>query len=216
VQHAKPGVHPDGGGLYLQVTESKTKEPGTGKFSKSWIFRYRCAGREREMGLGSLKTISLKEAREAAEQCRKMLREGKDPIETRKAEKASKQVEVAKSVTFEWCAIAYMAAHEAGWRNAKHREQWHNTLSTYVYPIIGKVPVQDVDTGMVMKILTPIWIAKNETASRVRGRIAKILDWATVQKHRAGENPARWAGHLEHLLAARGKVHKVQNHPALP
>src|SRR6516165_9529793 len=86
VQHAKPGVHPDGGGLYLQVTESKTKEPGTGKFSKSWIFRYRCAGREREMGLGSLKTISLKEAREAAEQCRKMLREGKDPIETRKAE----------------------------------------------------------------------------------------------------------------------------------
>jgi hypothetical protein len=163
-------VHPDGGGLYLQVTESKTKgkEPGTGKYSKSWIFRYRWAGREREMGLGSLKTIGLKDAREDAEQCRKLLREGKDPIEVRNAERAAKQVEAAKSVTFERCATAYMAAHEAGWRNAKHRQTWHSTLSTYVCPIIGKLPVQMVDTGLVMKILTPIWTEKNETASRVR------------------------------------------------
>jgi integrase len=210
-------VHPDGGGLYLQVAESKTrgKEPGA-KYSKSWIFRYRCARREREMGLGSLKTISLKEAREAAEQCRKLLREGKDPIEVRKAEKAAKQVETAKSVTFEWCATQYMKAHESRWRNAKNREQWHNTLSTYVYPIIGKVSVQDVDTGMVMKILTPIWTEKNETASRVRGRMKKILDWAKVNGHRSGENAAQWTGHLEHLLPARSKVHKVVNQPALP
>jgi integrase len=218
VQHAKPGVHSDGGGLYLQVTESKRqgKEPGTAKYSKSWIFRYRCACREREMGLGSLKTISLKEAREAAEQCRKLLREGKDPIVVRKAEMAAKQVETAKSVTFEWCAVQYMAAHEAGWRNAKHRQQWHSTLSTYVYPIIGKLPVATIDTGLVMKIMTPIWTDKNETASRVRGRLEVILDWAKVNGHRAGENPARWKGHLAHLLPARSKVHKAEHLPALP
>jgi integrase len=109
-----------------------------------------------------------------------------------------------------------MAAHEAGWRNAKHRQQWTNTLTTYAYPVIGKLPVDVIDTGMVMQILQPIWNEKNETASRVRGRIEKILDWARVNGHRSGENPARWQGHLSHLLAARGKVHKVENHPALP
>jgi integrase len=218
VQHAKLGVHPDGGGLYLQVTESKTKgkEPGTRKYSKSWIFRYRSSGREREMGLGSLKTIGLKDAREGAEQCRKLLREGKDPIEVRKAEKAAKEVETAKSVTFEWCAVQYMAAHEAGWRNAKHRQQWHSTLSTYAYPTIGKLPVSTVDTGLIMKILTPIWADKNETASRLRGRIEVILDWARVAGHRIGENPARWKGHIAHLLPARSKVHKAEHQPALP
>ena len=173
-------------------------------------------GKERQTGLGSLNAIGLSEARDAAEHCRKLLKEGKDPIEVRNAERAARQAAKAKSVTFEWCASEYMKAHETGWRNAKHRQQWHNTLFTYVYPIIGRLSVQDVETGLVMQILQPIWTEKNETASRVRGRIEKILDWAKVNGHRSGENPARWQGHLSHLLAPRGKVHKVENYPALP
>jgi integrase len=215
--HAKPGklkLIPDGGGLYLQVTEGKGKDKG--QINKSWLFRFKIDGRERRMGLGSLNTIGLSEARDAAEKCRKLVWEGKDPIEVRAAERAAGKVAKAKSITFEACATAYMAAHEAGWRNAKHRQQWTNTLTTYAYPVIGKLPVDAIDTGMVMQILEPIWTEKNETASRVRGRIETILDWARVKGHWSGDNPARWAGHLEHLLAARAKVHKVVNHPALP
>jgi integrase len=207
-------MHPDGGGLYLQVTESKEK--GKGKFNKSWLFRYKLARRERQMGLGSLKTIGLSDAREEAERCRKILREGRDPMEARKVEKVAEQIEAAKSVTFEWCATEYMKAHEAGWKNAKHRQQWHSTLSTYVYPVIAKLPVNAIHTGLVMKILTPIWTEKNETASRVRGRIETILDWAKVNGHRTDENPARWKGHLSHLLPAPSKVHTEEHHPALP
>jgi integrase len=208
-------MHPDGGGLYLQVTAGKD-----GQLNKSWLFRYVFAKRERQMGLGSLNTIGLSDAREEAERWRKVLKVGKDPIEVRdagkEAEKTAEQVKAAKSVTFEWCALEYMKAHEAGWRNAKHRQQWTNTLATYAYPIIGQLPVHDVETGLVMKILTPIWTEKNETASRVRGRIETILDWAKVNGHRSGENPARWQGHLNHLLPARSKVHKAEHHPALP
>jgi integrase len=212
VRHAKPGMHADGGGLYLQVTAGKAE----GQLNKSWLFRFALGGRERQMGLGSLNTVRLAEARDAVEQCRQLLKEGKDPIEVRDAERAAKQVTKAKSVTFDWCALAYMAAHESGWRNAKHRQQWHNTLATYAGPIIGKLPVDAIDTGMVMQILQPIWTDKNETASRVRGRIETILDWAKVNGHRSGENPAQWRGHLDHLLPARSKVHKVEHHPALP
>ena len=205
-------MHADGGGLYLQVTVGKEEQ-----LNKSWLFRFALGGRERQMGLGSLNTIGLSEARGAAEQCRKLLKEGKkDPIEARDADRAAQQTAKAKSVTFNWCATAYMAAHESGWRNAKHRQQWHNTLATYAGPIIGKLAVQDVDTGLLMQILQPIWTEKNETASRVRGRIETILDWAKVNGHRIGENPARWRGHLDHLLPARSKVHKVKHHPALP
>jgi hypothetical protein len=212
VRHAKVGMHADGGGLYLQVTVGKEN----GQLNKSWLFRYAFAKRERQMGLGSLNAIGLSDAREEAERWRKLLKDGKDPIEVRDAEKAARQTEKAKSVTFQWCATQYMKAHEAGWRNAKRRQQWTNTLATYVYPVIGKLPVDAIDTGLVMQIVQPIWTEKNETASRVRGRIETILDWAKVQGHRTGENPAQWQGHLEHLLAARRKVHKVVNHPALP
>jgi hypothetical protein len=144
--------------------------------------------KERQMGLGSLNTVGLSEAREEAERCRKLLKEGKDPIEVRRAERAAQQTAKAKSVTFEWCATEYMKAHEAGWRNAKHRQQLHNTLNTCAYRAIGKLPVRTIDTGQIMQILTPIWIERNETASRVRGRIEKILDWARVNGHRTGEN----------------------------
>jgi hypothetical protein len=120
------------------------------------------------------------------------------------------------AVTFERCSTLYMAAHEAGWRNAKHHQQWLSTLATYAYPVIGALPVDAIDTAHIMQILSPIWTENNETASRVRGRIAKILDWAKVKNHRTSENTARCARHLEHLLAARSKVHMVGNHPALP
>ncbi len=217
VRNAKPGLHPDGGGLYLQVTQVRTKDgPVEGKFNKSWVFRFTLAGHAREMGLGSFKTFGLADAREGAEQCRKLLHAGRDPIEARKAERVSHRTKEAKAPTFERCATLYMAEHEKGWRNAKHRQQWHSTLATYAYPIIGALPVDIITVEHVMQILTPIWTTKNETASRIRGRIETILDWAKVQKHRTGDNPARWDGHLEHLLAARSKVHKVENHPALP
>jgi integrase len=220
VLRAKPGLHADGGGLYLQVSESKTTRAIEAKYSKSWIFRYRRDKRERDMGLGSLKTISLKEARDSAEQCRKLLLEGKDPIEVREAERAAehakKQTATTIAPAFERCAIAYMAAHESGRRNAKHRQQWTNTLATYAYPTIGQLPVDAIDTGLVMQVLMPIWTEKNETAGRVRGRIEKILDWARVKGHRSGDNPARWEGHLEFLLAKRSKVRKARHHPALP
>jgi integrase len=211
VKHAKPGMHADGGGLYLQVTVGKDDQ-----INKSWIFRFALAGKERQMGLGSLKTIGLRDARDEAERCRKMLREGKDPIVVRDAKEAEQQVANAKSMTFDRCAELFMKSHESGWRNAKHRQQWRNTLATYAAPIIGKLLVRDVDTELVMQVLQPIWTTKPETAGRVRGRIESILDWAKVSGYRDGENPARWRGHLDHLLVARSKVRKVRHHPALP
>jgi integrase len=211
VKHAKPGMHPDGGGLYLQVTTAKD-----GQINKSWIFRFAVAAKERQMGLGSLKTIGLSKARDEARRCRELLQKGKDPIVERDAKEAEQKVANAKSMTFDRCAELFMKSHESGWRNAKHRQQWRNTLATYASPIIGKLLVRDVDTALVMQVLQPIWTKKPETAGRVRGRIESILDWAKVSGYRDGENPARWRGHIDHLLPARGKVRKVRHHPALP
>jgi integrase len=214
VKSAKAGLHPDGGGLYLQVTPSRTAE---GQLNKSWLFRFVMGGRERQMGLGSLKTYGLADAREQARKCRQMVVEGQDPIAERDARKVAKQkAESTTSPTFERCAINYMAAHEAGWRNAKHRYQWTATLRTYAFPVIGRTPIDAVGTDDILKILTPIWATKNETASRLRGRIETILDAAKVARHRTGENPARWQGHLEHLLAARKSVRKGGRQAALP
>jgi len=142
--------------------------------------------------------------------------DGVDPIEARRAHRDQKRLEAAKAMTFEACAIAYTEAHNAGWRNAKHRDQWRNTLTSYACPVFGSLPVQSIDVGLVMKTLEPIWHTKPETASRLRGRIEAILDWATVRSYRTGENPARWRGHLDKLLPARSKVQKVKHHPALP
>jgi integrase len=165
----------------------------------------------------------LAAARKKAKDCRDLLDRGLDPIEDRnakreaaKAELAAKIAEAAKSKTFDDCSKAYIAAHDAGWRNTKHRQQWTNTLKTYVAPVIGHLPVQAINTGLVMQILQPLWSTKPETASRVRGRIEVILDWARVNEFRTGENPARWRGHLDHLLPARAKVRKVKHHAALP
>lgn len=200
------GMHHDGHGLYLQVTET----------GKSWVYRYTLHGRSREMGLGPLHTISLKEAREKAAACRKLKLEGIDPLEHRNREIAESRLQAASAVTFKDAAERYIKAHKASWRNPKHAEQWPSTLNSYVYPVFGDISVQAVDVGLVMKVLEPIWTTKAETASRVRGRIETVLDWATAHGHRTGENPARWRGHLENLLPKRSKVQRVEHHAALP
>lgn len=202
------GLYADGGGLYLQVTSPDVR---------SWIFRYR-RGRAtpRDMGLGSFRTVTLAEAREAALGARKLLAAGIDPIEARRNRRAEADLEGAKAMTFEAAAERYINAHEAGWRNKKHAEQWRSTLKTYAEPVIGRLPIQAVDLGLVMKVLEPIWTVKPETASRVRGRIESVLDWAAARGLRQGDNPARWRGRLESLLPARAKVRRVVHHPALP
>ena len=202
-----PGLYGDGGGLYLQVSTTGTK---------SWLFRYKVASRSRYMGLGSLTTVSLAKARELASECRRLRLQHIDPIDHRNGVRAAARLDAAKAMTFDECRDAYIAAHKAGWRNAKHQAQWSNTLNTYVTPVFGKLPVQTIDVALVMKVLEPIWSTKPETASRLRGRIERVLDWAKARGYRSGENPARWRGHLDHLLPARSKVRKVKHHAALP
>jgi len=203
----KPGMYADGAGLYLQVT-------GVG--AKSWIFRFSLHGRAREMGLGSLSAVSLSEARIKAGEYRRLRQEGVDPIEVRKSLRERAVLDAAKTVTFKDAAASYIASHRAGWRSAKHAWQWENTLATYAEPVLGRLSIQAIDTGLVLKVLEPIWKAKPETASRLRGRIEVILDWAKSRGLRQGENPARWRGHLQHQLPARSKLQRVKHHAALP
>jgi integrase len=200
-------MHRDGGGLYLQVSRSG---------GRSWIFRFQRNGKRRFMGLGSADVITLAEARDKAIDARRLLANGIDPIDQRGAERAAARIEAAKAVSFRECAVQYIAAHQAGWRNAKHAAQWPSTLEAYVFPLMGDLPVQDVDTGLVMRVLEPIWTVKPNTASRVRRRIEAVLDRATVSGHRTGDNPARWKGHLDQLLAAPTDIRPAEHHPALP
>ena len=203
------GVYPDGAGLYLNVTIGG---------SKSWLYRYMLAGKAHWMGLGSYPDVSLAEAREKATECRKMVRQGADPLAEKRQQTSVIRASLAKSILFSKAADQFIDAHKSGWKNAKHIDQWRNTLETYANPIIGKIEVSMIDTGHIMRILEKdnLWNEKTETASRVRGRIESILDWATVRKYRSGENPARWKGHLDKLLPARTKVKKTEHHPALP
>jgi len=203
----RKGLHPDGNGLYLRITASGTK---------GWIYRYTVDGKARDMGLGPLATVSLAKAREAADDCRRQRREGLNPIEARRMNRAAGRLAVARATTFKCCAEQLIAAHEVGWRNAKHRQQWRNTLKTYAYPVLGELAVAAVDTGQVMQVLEPIWAKKPETGSRVRGRIEAVLDWAKARGLCEGENAARWRGHLDQLLPARAKVRRVRHHVALP
>jgi integrase len=200
-------MYADGGSLYLLV--------GAGG-ARSWIFRYRQGRRLRDMGLGPCHTITLGDAREKALACRKLRFEGLDPIEQRKAARIQATLAAAKAISFRQCAEAHIAARKAGWKNPKHAAQWPSTLATYAYPVFGTLPVQAVDTTLVAKALQPIWQTKSETASRLRGRIEAVLDWAKTSGFRDGENPARWRGHLDNLLPAPGKVRKVVHHAALP
>lgn len=202
----QPGLYGDGGGLYLRV--------GRGG-AKSWCLRYMLDGKAREMGLGGLTKVGLADARKRAATQRLLLVDKIDPLTQRETENSAKKIETARSMTFDQCAKAYIETYRAGWRNAKHTQQWMNTLGTYVYPVLGSVAVADVDVAMVMKILQPIWSVKPETAGRVRGRIEAVLDWAKARGFRTGENPARWRGHLSKLLPARSKVRAVKHHAAL-
>lgn len=202
-----PGYYGDGGGLYLQISNSG---------SRSWIFRFTLAKRGREMGLGSLSAVSLAEARALASNCRKLLAEGVDPIEARNAERERVTEASPEGLTFKQAAADFIEAHKAGWKNKKHAQQWENTLATYAYPVIGTKDVSEIDTAMIVRILQPIWSKKAETASRVRGRIESILDAAKALGKRTGENPARWRGHLEQILPKRSRARRVKHHPALP
>lgn len=203
------GYYADGGGLYLQVSAV---------LSKSWVFRFVLDKRAREMGLGPLTDVSLAEARAKAAECRKLLVDRKDPIEERNAVLALERLARAKNLTFDECAAAYIKANRAGWKSDKHASQWENTLNTYASPIIGKLSIDSIDTGLVLKVLEfeQLWTTKPETASRVRGRIEAVLGWATVRKYRTGDNPAQWKNHLDKVLPAKSAVAKVEHHPALP
>jgi integrase len=207
VKRAKQrGLYNDGGGLHLQIDRNG---------ARSWIFRYGAQGR-RYLGLGPLHTISLAEAREKARDCRKLLLEGRDPIAEKQARRAAARIDAAKTITFADAAATYISSHHAAWKNEKNRTQWRNTLRDYAFPVIGRLPVAAIDTPLVLRCLQPIWTTKNETASRVRMRIERILAWATVHGCRTGDNPARWQNHLDHLLPAQNKVAPVQHHAALP
>lgn len=202
-----PGLYCDQGGLYLQVSNSGTK---------SWIFRFSLNKRSRSMGLGSVDLVSLAEARMKALECRRLLLQGEDPIESRKSARQAQALLDAKTVSFDECARGYIDAHRSGWKNRKHAAQWTSTLETYASPVIGKLSIQSIDTALVMKVLDPIWREKTETASRLRNRIELVLAWATVRGYRTGDNPARWQGHLDHLLPRRSDVKRVKHFAALP
>jgi integrase len=202
----EPGMYADGGGLYLRVTPEG---------ARNWVLRYMLDRRPRWMGLGPLALYGLQEARAKALDARRKRHEGIDPIEARRAERARQRLNAAKAITFGEVAASYIASHKAGWRNGKHTAQWEATLSTHAEPAIS-LPVQSIDTALVLKVLEPIWTTRPETASRLRGRIENILDFAKVREFRDGENPARWRGHLDKLLPARSKVREVKHHSALP
>ncbi|PLR20989.1 integrase [Caulobacter zeae] len=203
----KPGFYADGGGLNLQVM---------GEGGRSWIFRYEVDGKERRMGLGPVNCVSLAEARLAAEEARKLRRAGLDPLEERRKVEVAEAIETGSKLTFDEAVDAYIKANKAAWRNEKHQQQWKNSLTAYASPKMGKLLVGEIDTDHVRSAIEPIWATKTETASRVRGRIESVLDWATVLKYRMGDNPARWTGHLDQVLPAKGKVKKVRHHAALP
>lgn len=203
----RPGTYGDGGGLYLQVTSTE---------AKSWILRYQLDGRRRMMGLGSIEGVRLAAARKLAQDARSLLAKGEDPIEAREAQRAAQRLAEAQAVTFKQAAKQYIEAHEASWRNAKHRWQWGKTLEDHVYPTLGHLPVGAIDTALVLKCLEPIWHTMPETAARLRGRIETVLAAATARGQRSGPNPAQWRNHLDQLLPARSKLRRVKHRSALP
>lgn len=213
VKTAKPGRHADGGGLYLLA-----KDTG----ARSWVYRYMLNGTARDLGLGpaaGTDAVSLADARDKAAALRLQVKAGTDPLleRDRKAAEAAAQAQAAKvaSTTFKAVAERYIADNRDSWRNPKHRQQWENTLAAYAYPIIGDMPVAEVGKAHVLEILEPIWKAKPETASRIRGRLETVIDAATARELRTGENPARWRGHLAHILPKRSRLTRG-HHKAMP
>lgn len=217
VKNAKAGRHADGNGLHLLVKESG---------ARSWVYRFMLKGKSRDVGLGPAGTggISLSAARDAASALRLKVKAGVDPLAERERAMAealaAEQAAKIAGITFKSVAETYIATNEGGWRNDKHRQQWRNTLATYVYPVIGELPVADVATAHVLQILEPIWQDKAETASRVRGRLETVLDAAKARGYREGENPARWRGHIAQILPARSRLqrghHKAMAYASMP
>lgn len=200
-----PKLLSDGGGLYLQVTP---------RGSKSFLFRYAFNGKQQSMGLGPAHTVGLAEARDMALQYRSLVLKGVDPKVEKERQMAAPNAVLDKS--FQWCAEQYIEAHKDEWRNSKHTHQWGQSLQDFVYPKMGEVPVREIDVHHVMKVLAPIWKTKNATATRVRGRMERILGWAAINSYRSAENPARWQAYLSELLPKPSKVNKVTHHPAIP
>ena len=205
----EPGYHRCDRGLYLQVARSGTK---------SWLFRYKSpvTAKQREMGLGSLNLISLATARDMTLECRRQVLSGLDPLEERARSKRARQLAQARSITFQQAAEHCIASKTPEWKNAKHAQQWTNSLTAYAYPVFGTLSISDLDTDLVLKAIEPIWISKAETASRVRQRIETVWDWARARKYVEGENPARLRGHLDKILAKTAKVKRVKHHAAVP
>ncbi len=235
VTHAKPGMHADGGGLWLRVQSG----------GRSWIFRYKspATGKERLMGLGPSPDVSLLKARKAADAARLVVLDKRDPLDERRARDAAtkglRMVTLTSTfwpttkcaadkvaqpparhrellMTFQTAAETYIAAHRAGWRNPKHADQWTATLTQHVFPMLGSKAVARVQTADVMKVLEPVWTTIPETATRLRGRIELVLDFAAAKGWRSGDNLARWRGHIAHMLPRRSKVAKVVHHSTLP
>lgn len=203
-----PGNHAVGGvaGLYLYVNESN---------ARSWILRAMVGGKRRHMGLGGFPDVTLAQAREKARQAREVIAQGMDPIAERLANKSALLARQSLEKTFRQAVQSYLEVHGDTWKNSKHRAQWNSTIETYAHPVMGHLLLRDIGQEQILQVLEPIWKSKTETASRVRGRIESVLDWATARKYRAGDNPARWKGHLDKLLAAPSKVNTVKHHRAL-
>ena len=206
---SKPGYHRCGQGLYLQISKQGTK---------SWLYRYKSpiTQKQREMGLGSLNFVGLAEARQLAISQKRLVIDGKDPIEERKRARVEQQLTQARNLSFEDVAKACITSKSHEWKNAKHAKQWENTLTTYAFPVIGHLPISDITTDLVLKILEPIWVTKAETASRIRQRLETIWDYGKARNYVEGENPARLKGHLDKLLPNTAKVKRVRHFAALP
>jgi hypothetical protein len=202
----EPGRYSDGGNLYLQVTSPT---------AASWLLRFQRGDRERWYGIGPLGTVTAPEARERARRARLMLLDGQDPIEVKRAAKAAAAFEAARTLTFEAAAKQYFDQHQAKWGSSKHRDQFITSLATYAFPVIGKLSVADITTGLVLKVIEPYWQSKTPTMDRVRNRIESVLDFAKVRGARMGDNPAAWKAHLENILPSRSQLARVVGHAAL-
>ena len=197
----------DGQGLYLSIAKNGTA---------SWLFRYMDHGKAKAVGLGAYPGTTLQKAREKAQALREARTDGVDPMAAKREAIREQKLQQAKSKTFQTCAEEFIALSRSSWKNVKHAQQWENTLSQYAYPFIGQLPIGAVHAADVVRVLTPIWVSKTETAMRLRGRIESVIDWATVHGLREGDNPARLKGHLEHMLPKLRETARHQHHPALP
>jgi integrase len=230
---AGAGLHHDGSGLYLRVLETIGKDGVTRHLSRNWLYRYKVDRRPHWLGLGTASAkdgdghVTLAEARQKAAEQRRLRWAGLDPLNERRQAKSAARLATARGLSFRSAAEQFIDDNKVRWENQKHAAQWRSTLEQYAYPNIGDLPIAEVDLPMVLKVLKQpvaaargnpagqLWTARPETASRVRGRLQAVLDWATVHKYRTGANPAMWKGHLDHLLPARGGRRGLRHHAAI-